>query len=496
MTTNDDMPESFRDGEAPAEDTVPAGVALHADDASDAPAQEKKPRGKAKAAKNAKVRKTAEAGKATGAAKAERVRKEPKEKKEKKARQPRQGEEKFDVASLPAERQAKVMLHIDRVNVLGRKTTENMLDLGETVNDLAVEVDNPNHLRDLIEASTSYDYKTAENWLKVHDKFASRRAEILRCSVTPTVLIALLPATDEQVDAVLASFDAGKRLKVREVNALVRSGSQSVAATTARGGAKGLRSLGAARMGRQQKTVTAALKAIRQMVASALDGAGSRRLEKGKLVKDVLPFARVAHAELTEMVCDIDPRSLSGSGSLRHLPVEDEAWAEVLALLETMKEAEDWPGATGLKAWLSGKVMGLLAFALDGVESGTAADEATGETAETEAVAEGASTGAVEVALATDVVTTAVGPSTDTPPREESTSDAAEGATNVTAVASADKTVAPKTAQPNPAAGKAGSAPATIHAFRGKRPGAIIPGFLAAETPKPVGGSGKPDNAV
>ncbi|NDV88938.1 hypothetical protein GTW51_19830 [Aurantimonas aggregata] len=494
MTTNDDMPESFRGGQAPEENPVPASVPLRADadDAGDAGAQEKKPRGKPKAAKTAKGGKAAETGKATVAAKAERVRREPKEKKESGRRQ---AKEKFDITSLPVERQAKVMKGIERVNVLGRKTTENMLDLGETVNDLAVEVDNPNHWRDIIETSTSYDYKTAENWLKVHNKFASRRAEILRCSVTPTVLIALLPATDEQVDTVLASFDAGKRLKVREVNALVRAGLESVAASTARGGSKGLRSLGAARLGRQQKTVTAALKAIRQMVASALEAAATKRLEKGKLVKDVLPVARVAHAELTEMVCDIDPRSLSGSASLRHLPVEDEAWAEVLELLDTMTTAEDWPEATGLKAWLSGKVMSLLAFALDGVESGTAVDEAMVETTETEAAAEGASTGAVEVAVATDVVTTADGGSTDTPMKEGPTSDVAEGSTNVTPLASADKTAVPKTAaQPNPAAGKAGSAPATIHAFRGKRPGAIIPGFLAAETPG--GAPGKPDNAV
>ncbi|MBB4004594.1 hypothetical protein [Aurantimonas endophytica] len=495
MATNDDMPENFRDGEAPDENPVPASVpsrAGDADDAGGAPAQEKKPRGKPKAAKTAKARKAAETGKATVAAKAERVRREPKEKKESGRRQ---AKEMFDITSLPTEQQEKVMKGIERVNVLGRKTTENVFDLGETFDDIAVEVDNPSHWRDIIEVNTSYDVKTADNWAKVHRKFVSRRAEIISNNVTPTVLIALLPATDEQVDTVLASFNAGKRLKVREVNALVRAGLESVATTTAHGGAKGLRNLGSARLGRQQKTVTAALKAIRQMVASALEGAGSKRLEKGKLVKDVLPLARVAHAELTAMVCDIDPRSLSGSASLRHLPVADEAWAEVLALIETMTTAEDWPGATELKAWLSGKVMGLLAFALDGVESGAAADEAMVEITEAEAAAEGASTDATKVAVATDIVTTAVGASTDTPTGEEPTSDVAEGSTNVATLTSADRTGALKAMQPNPAAGNAASAPATIHAFRGKRPGAIMPGFLAAETPKPGGVSGKPDNA-
>lgn len=398
MTTNDDMPESFRDGEAPAEITLPASVPSHVDDAGDAFTQEKKPRGKPKAAKPAK------AGKAAGAAKAEKVRKEPKEKK---ARQPRQGEEKFDVTSLPAERQAKVMLHIDRVNVLGRKAIENMLDLGETVNDLAVEVDNPNRWRDIIETSTSYDYMTAEDWLMVHNKFASRRAEILTCSVPPTVLIALLPATDEQVDAVLASFDAGKRLKVRKGSALVRSGQKSVATTTARGGAQRLSSLGAAQLASRQICVIGALLMIEQEIVSALEAAGTKRLAKGKLVQEIVPLARVAHNQLAEMICDFTNRFGSSTAPRRYLPVEDEAWAEVMELLSKMTTANGWPQAARLKAWLSEEVMPLLAFALDGFESVTADDTAMLEVAEAEATVEGSEFEAVEVAAPKDVATKA-----------------------------------------------------------------------------------------
>lgn len=74
--------------------------------------------------------------------------------------------------------------------------------------------------------------------------------------------------------------------------------------------------------------------------------------------------------------------------------------------------------------------------------------------------------------------------------------EVAEGSSDVATLGSQDKPSAANATQPNRVAGKAASAPVTIHAFRDKRPGAIIPGFLAAETSKPGSGSGKPDNAV
>ena len=113
-------------------------------------------------------------------------------------------------------------------------------------------------------------------------------------------------------------------------------------------------------------------------------------------------------------------------------------------------------------------------------------------------MAVGTASEAANVAVATVAMTTAddVSVAADTRPRKEPMSEVTEGSTNVTTLTSADRIGAPKTAAPpNPVAGKAASAPATIHAFDGKRPGAIIPGFLAAEASKPGGAPGKPDTS-
>lgn len=112
---------------------------------------------------------------------------------------------------------------------------------------------------------------------------------------------------------------------------------------------------------------------------TAAEAAGSKRLEKGKLAKELIPVAKFAHRELTEMLCDIDPASVPGGATLRHLPVEDEAWAKVLGLLDRMASEQAWPEASGLKGWIGGEVMEVLAFALDGAADSMFADDAEAE---------------------------------------------------------------------------------------------------------------------
>lgn len=84
---------------------------------------------------------------------------------------------------------------------------------------------------------------------------------------------------------------------------------------------------------------------------------------------------QLAHRELTEILCDIDPKSLVGGVALRHLKVEDETWARLLEILYIMAVAEDWPDIGKLKAWLSDEVMPLLAFAIDGADVAIRAEE-------------------------------------------------------------------------------------------------------------------------
>ncbi|GGD42340.1 hypothetical protein [Aureimonas glaciei] len=368
------MSEDMTPPEPNDADITPQEAALALPDVPDAgavPAEKKERRANPKVTKG------------PTATKAARGRKAPVEKKEKTLRPEKR--RIFDKSMLPPETRERVEQRFQRLDVLGRKTTENMLDMGEEFHGLALDVEDPKDWEDLVKANADYEVKTARNWKAVFAKMGHRRAEIIAHKVTPTVLIKLLPANEETIDAVISSFAEGKRLKVFEVKALVDAskepGEAGADGSARQGGAKGMRLFGLAKLARQQKSVIEGLKAIRQTFAAALE---AKKLEKGKLAGELVPIARLAHRELTEILCDIDPKSLVGGVAMRHVKVEDPTWAKLLGMLYTMAAPDGWPDKVLLKSWMTDKVTPLLAFAIDGaaVPSKNEVEVAEGEPVE------------------------------------------------------------------------------------------------------------------
>lgn len=364
MTTENDMPNMLdEDNEtnAAAAAAAPARDVGDAADAGDTRAREKKTR-------RPKAVKKVTRGKA--AAKAP---KEPKEKAEAKPKKVA-----FNIDALAPEVRAIVEESAAIVEAIGRKTTKNVFDLGAAFAVMQEAIPDHEHWKAAVVQRCRTSWKFADNWVKVHTLFGERREEFIQHQVTPTVLIHLIPASAKHVDQVVASFAAGQPMKVTEVQALVKSDAAVAgeAGSQRRGGAKGLRAFGAAKLARQGKSVTDGLKAIRQVLGSSLKAAGRKRLEKGKLAKEVGPIARQTHRELTELLCDIDPASLGGGQAVRHLPLEDAGWAAVLRLLNRLASAEAWPDATEVKDWIGGEIAEVLAFALDGVEGSASGNDA------------------------------------------------------------------------------------------------------------------------
>lgn len=450
MDTNDDMPETSGD-DTSADNVVPANADATTPEQESlsapgsAPVQETAARDK-----NRKEARKAKAVERKATPKAERV---PREKTPRKKTTP-----DFVLEDMEPEPRRIVEDCVARVEAIGRKTTDNVLGLGAAFSKMAEAIPDLKQWKTAVVKHCKVSSKFAENWKHAHEAFGSRREEFVACQVTPTVILKLIKATPEQVDEVLARFKAGDPMKVHEVDTLVKSGDETSkdGGSAARGGAKGLRRVAAAKLTLQQKRVTEALKAIRQIVVAAAEAAGSKRLEKGKLAKELVPVAKLAHRELTEMLCDIDPASVPGGATLRHLPVEDEAWAKVLRLLDRMASEQAWPGAGGLKGWIGGEVMEVLAFALDGVEDGVVADEA-------EAEVDGA--GDAVAVISVD----------DAQSNEAALGDVA---------ANTDHAVSPGTIPA--AAAQPGEASPKLPFRRFKSGNAIAPGMLSAEPSMPV----------
>lgn len=368
MTTENDIPNTFGEGNETNAAAAAAAAASDVGDAADAGDTH---------AREKKTRRPNAVKKVTRGKAAAKAPKEPKEKAEAKPKKVA-----FNIDALAPEVRAIVEESAAIVEAIGRKTTKNVFDLGAAFAVMQEAIPDLDHWKAAVVQRCRTSWKFADNWVKVHTLFGERRAEFIQHQVTPTVLIHLIPASAGHVDHVLASFAAGQPMKVAEVKVLVKSDTvvAGEAGSEKRGGTKGLRAFGAAKLARQGKSVTDGLKAIRQVLGSALKAAGRKRLEKGKLAKEVVPVARQTHRELTEMLCDIDPASLGGGQAVRHLPLEDADWAAVLRLLNRLASVEAWPDATEVKDWIGGEIAEVLAFALDGVECSASSIDA--ETAE------------------------------------------------------------------------------------------------------------------
>ncbi|RFC65933.1 hypothetical protein DYI37_00085 [Fulvimarina endophytica] len=353
------------------------------DAAAQANAEEEAPSRKAKTRGSAKAK-----AKAVGKAKPSRVRKDMDARRAKKdrARDARESDEEeangkaarkakgkakaerqsFDLDRLAAEAKARVLTSVAEIDAIGRKTAENTFDLGREFEIIKNDIPDETDWKEAVPKLCGLSYKSADNWIKVHATLGGRREDLIRHQVTPTVLIKLTRATPEQVDQVIHAFEAGTPMKVREVEDLVKGNTPDANGDIAAGGGLAeLKAIARAKVSRQTKAVAANVKTIRNAFLEALEAAGTKRLKKGDLVEALAPIARIACRDLTELVCDVDPASLSGSQALRHLPPADERWAAALKLLERLGYS-DWVEATVLKTYVTDEVLPTLGFILDG----------------------------------------------------------------------------------------------------------------------------------
>lgn len=375
MTTINDMPESFGETSVHQEheerETAHVSVPANADAApiaGDVPVPEKKER-RSKAKKAPTATKAARGTKAKAAAKVAR---------EAKVKAPRpERKPDFDIDALKPEVRELLEASVAKVEAIGRKTTENVLDLGVVFHDMAEAIPDEAHWKVAVVRHCKVSWKFADNWKKVHIALGSRRSELVEHQVTPTVLIQLLPATPEQVDQVLGAFAAGKPMKVREVKDLIgnSAASEGEVASGTKGGVGGLKSLAAAKAAQQGKSIMTGLKAIRQVVGDAIAASGEKKLKKGELEEAITSTAKLVQRELTELLCGLDGTQLRIGYQIRHAEVADERWAMVLAVVGKLAIIERWPDAAALKAWMSEEVMPLFAFAIDGAELAIRSEE-------------------------------------------------------------------------------------------------------------------------
>ena len=283
-----------------------------------------------------------------------------------------------------------------RIRQIGRTTTDHTFTLGEHLHDAASILKDEAWGR-WVKTRFEMTDRHARNIRGVHRNLGHVRDACVRLEIKPTVLYHLVSADTEIVDTVIAAFERGERLKVREVKALVdgadgngRDDGETAAAPGDRGGMKDLKGLAAAKQARQIKSLRKALAVIDKEIEAALEPTSrGKRVIKGKLADAVMMTARLAERELTELILDIEPESIGGSQSMRHVEAPGTRWSRVLSVLYKMgAPVEYWPKNEALTPWLTDEVLPLIAFALGG-DNGkpTKAEAEAGPNEEAEAAA-------------------------------------------------------------------------------------------------------------
>ncbi|MCB5173911.1 hypothetical protein [Microvirga lenta] len=192
------------------------------------------------------------------------------------------------------------------IAVIARKTNLQILELGEILERAKALV--PRGFERWVSRECQMTPKTAGNYIRVHQRFGSRRDSIADLGIKPTTLVKLATAPDEVVDEIFSRLEAGETLIGRDVEQILRAGrplknaKSQVEETVHEPGRKGLIAFLTGCMRTSVDEWIERLTALHAKVEAAMpDGKVKKRFHKGELVKAVAWEATWLRIELERM---------------------------------------------------------------------------------------------------------------------------------------------------------------------------------------------------
>lgn len=192
------------------------------------------------------------------------------------------------------------------IAVIARKTNLQILELGKILERAKALV--PRGFEKWVSRECQMTPRTALNYIRVHQRFGSRRDCIGDLGVKPTTLIKMASAPDEVVDEVFCRLEAGETLIGRDVEQILRAGRPpKVAKTQAEEAAHapGLKGLIAFLTGCLKTSVDEWMERLTKLhatVEAAMpDEKAKKRFHKGDFVKAVAWEARWLQSDLERM---------------------------------------------------------------------------------------------------------------------------------------------------------------------------------------------------
>jgi len=261
------------------------------------------------------------------------------------------------VEAVPALEAARV-----RLVALGRLETSHVYEYGAVIHDVREAAPDQATFAKWSTKILNLSRRGAENYVAVHRVLGPYRSRVESLRMKPSTLYLMASASPERIEDLLLQQEAGRKLAVKDVRAILREGDEpkTEKRSVSRGGVAGLKaqiaektSCGIAAM---MATAVDILKAIHIALEPHRQG---KRVPKDATMRPLIHPARLLREQLESLIWLAQPAGQGFQEGVVHvMPLSrDDEWYKLWRMLQDLGGYETWPQAADIGTWLTDTVV-------------------------------------------------------------------------------------------------------------------------------------------
>ena len=251
---------------------------------------------------------------------------------------------------------------------LGRKETDHVFRLGALLEEVSAHI--PDGTFGVwVEARCNITARTARNWRGVYRNLAGYRDRAVELAIGPTVLIQLISAPADKIEAAFAFAAEQGRIQVADVKAILagdemQSEDETEIDVIDLGGVHGLKAMVDTRTRESRTALLRNLLGLLKILSGALTEAErtGKRIKKSRIAPKAEVHAYHAYELLSSLGTGVGPQGDGKSTMKVGLPSASR-WKKVEALLWRLRDSSNWAKVDSLETWLQTVVIPMLVWA-------------------------------------------------------------------------------------------------------------------------------------
>ncbi|MGW9946507.1 hypothetical protein J2W92_001844 [Rhizobium leguminosarum] len=274
----------------------------------------------------------------------------------------------FDYAAheISAEISAELEAKAKSLTDLGRKETDHVFQLGALLEEVSAHIPDGTFAK-WVEARCNITARTARNWRGVYRNLGGYRDRAVELAIGPTVLIQLISAPVEKIEAAFAFAEDRGRIQVADVKAILAGNEVPGEGETDAvdlGGVHGLKAMVEARTRDSRTVLLRNLLGLLKILSGALAEAQTtgKRIKKSRIAPKAEVHAYHGYELLSSLGTGVGPQGDGKSTMKVGLPSASR-WKKVEALLWRLRDSSNWAKVDSLETWLETIVIPMLTWA-------------------------------------------------------------------------------------------------------------------------------------